>query len=243
MRLIIWILAGVIKMTMYKSIIYVSLSLILNACVSNVTVNEKLMSKLYTELMKPSKELIQYYGGFNEVYMQSRYEEKHTFRKNIPRDKLKKAIDNLQYDPFNGIFKVYYKNVLMYKKGIPIKVEKYTLFGGLNQVREYDKIGRISTFKTLYEKENYTQSYQYTNSEKIITTIRDTITQHRPHCRKNTDHYFYNEKHHLVKIFKYCEGKLYSISRPDKKHKNLINEYDLDNKRIDTWNIDMRKGE
>jgi len=213
---------------MYKTIIsIISIIFIFNTCSKTSSFDKAIVIKYYTD--------------FNEVYMRSIYEEKHTFSKPISNDKAQERIKHFLVSINEPIIEVYYKNEEMFKNGIPIKAKKYDGPRGY-MLWSYDKKGRLNKFKHISQTDNSITEYQYFLNEKIKTTIKHIPTRLSPY-KKLTNHYFYDNKHHLIKILTYYDDNLISISRPDKKNKNMIYEYDLKNKIIDSWDITIRKSE
>ena len=206
---------------MYKTIIsIISIIFIFNACAKTSSFDKKIV--------------IKYYKQFNNGDIWLQHNEKHTFSKPIAKDKVAKEINDLPWDPWVNVFKVYYTNKHTYTQRIPIKAEQYQRPTGFSHIWEYDKLGRISKFITFYDTGNYIEEYTYKPNEKVVIRKQKNPTRHRP-FKEKIEHFFYNDKHYLLKILTYHDGKLISIARPDKKNINIIHIYDLNNKRIDTW--------
>jgi hypothetical protein len=177
--------------------------LILSSCVMPNDIDKKIV--------------IKYYGKFNHADVWLNHNEKHTFSEPIPKDHVQQVIDNLPGDPWISVFKVYFKNKTMYKQGIPLKAEQYQApIEGFAQVWEYDKLGRVSKFITLYNEDNYITEYKYKPNEKIVTKTRNKRAHYHSYTEKK-EHFFYDDKECLIKRVLYYDGKLDSIEQTNKR--------------------------
>ena len=203
-------------MILQQMILIIVVSSVVGCSFKNNTINdnEEIIVKYYKQSFAYNDEWYKYKPKYH-------YYDEASSDFNLSNDLICTGVDTT-------VSKVFFKNKKAYKANIPFKSLGYcTRFEGADKIypsliREYDSEGKI--IKIILVGSNSKYLYKYTNNEKICTTF------YKDSNRTETYKYIYDNNHKILKIEKYKNTKQSSVFKFDKKDKNKLLEYDMNNK-------------